>query len=98
MNKLQKERLKKLADLIIKQQKLSFVIANIGCRPNDGDTPEPFEIVLEYFPGSEILGFELDKELCKKLNKESKKGFKFFHQALVHAFASPSCQSPYHPL
>jgi FkbM family methyltransferase len=105
MNKLQKERLKKLADLIIKQQKLSFVIANIGCRPNDGDTPEPFEIVLEYFPGSEILGFELDKELCKKLNKESKKGFKFFHQALgnknesrkLYNTMDPMCSSFYKP-
>jgi hypothetical protein len=54
MDKLQKVRLKKLADLIIQYHKLSFVIANIGCRPNDGDAPEPFEIVLEYFPGSEI--------------------------------------------
>ena len=66
MDKLQKVRLKKLADLIIQYHKLSFVIANIGCRPNDNDAPEPFEIVLEYFPGSEIIGFELDKELCKK--------------------------------
>ena len=36
MDKLQKERLKKLADLITEYQKLSFVIANIGCRPNEG--------------------------------------------------------------
>ena len=105
MDKLQKVRLKKLADLIIQYHKLSFVIANIGCRPNDGDAPEPFEIVLEYFPGSEIIGFELDKELCKKLNKEPRKGFKFFYQALgyknerrkLYNTTSPACSSFYEP-
>ena len=105
MDKLQKVRLKKLADLIIQYHKLSFVIANIGCRPNDNDAPEPFEIVLEYFPGSEIIGFELDKELCKKLNKEPRKGFKFFYQALgyknerrkLYNTTSPACSSFYEP-
>jgi FkbM family methyltransferase len=105
MDKLQKERLKKLADLITEYQKLSFVIANIGCRPNEGGGLEPFEIILEYFPGSEVIGFELDKELCEKLNKESQNGFKFFYQALglknerrrLYNTMDPRCSSLYEP-
>ena len=105
MDKLQKERLKMLADLITEYQKLSFVIANIGCRPNEDGESEPFEIILEYFPGSEVIGFELEKELCEKLNKESQNGFKFFHQALglknerrrLYNTIDPRCSSLYEP-
>ena len=105
MDKLQKERLKKLAELITEYQKLSFVIANIGCRPNEDGASEPFEIILEYFPGSEVIGFELDKELCEKLNKESQNGFKFFYQALglknerrrLYNTMDPFCSSLYEP-
>lgn len=105
MDKLQKNKLKNLADLITEYQRLSFIIANIGCRPNDTGKPDPFEIILEYFPNSEIIGFELDKDLCEKLNKESQKGFKFYHQALgyknerriLYNTMDPQCSSLYEP-
>ena len=105
MNDLKKERIKKFSVLISEHEKLNFVIANIGCRPNEGGGSEPFEIILEYFPGSEVIGFELDKELCEKLNKESQNGFKFFYQALglknerrrLYNTMDPRCSSLYEP-
>lgn len=102
---IHKKSLKKLADLITENVKIKFIIANIGCRPNDDGTPDLFEMVLEYFPYSEIIGFELDKEICEKLNKEPKKGFKFFNQALgrkkerrkLYNTMSSMCSSLYKP-
>jgi len=104
MDKLHKEKLKKLTALICGYQKLNFMIANIGCRPIGGG-PEPFESILEYFSGSQIIGFETDKELCEKLNKESSNGYKFFYQALgqknekrkFYNTIDPMCSSLYEP-
>jgi len=104
MDKLHKEKLKKLTALICGYQKLNFMIANIGCRPIGGG-PEPFESILEYFSGSQIIGFETDKELCEKLNKESSNSYKFFYQALgqknekrkFYNTIDPMCSSLYEP-
>jgi FkbM family methyltransferase len=104
MDKLQKDKLKKLSALISEHQKLNFTIANIGCRPIGG-APEPFEAILEYFSGSKIIGFETDKELCEKLNKESSDSYKFFYQALgeknekrkYYNTTDPMCSSLYKP-
>jgi len=104
MDELRKEKLKKLTALICGYQKLNFMIANIGCRPIGGG-PEPFESILEYFSGSQIIGFETDKELCEKLNKESSNSYKFFYQALgqknekrkFYNTIDPMCSSLYEP-
>lgn len=104
MDKLHIEKLKKLTTLICEYQKLNFTIANIGCRPVGGG-PEPFETILEYFSGSQIIGFETDKELCEKLNKESSNSYKFFYQALgqknekrnFYNTMDPMCSSLYQP-
>ena len=93
MDKLQKEKLKKLAALISEHQKLNFMIANIGCRPIGG-APEPFEAILEYFSGSQIIGFETDKELCEKLNKESSDSYKFFIRRLERKMKKESFSIP----
>ena len=99
-----KKQLKKLSVLISEHEKLNFVIANIGCRPIVG-RPEPFEAILEYFSGSQIIGFETDKDLCEKLNKEASSGYNFFHQALgqknekrnFYNTEHPMCSSLYQP-
>lgn len=104
MDKIHGEKLKKFAALICEHQKLNFTIANIGCRPIGGG-PEPFESILEYFSGSQIIGFETDKELCEKLNKESSNSYKFFYQALgeknekrkFYNTIDPMCSSLYQP-
>lgn len=104
MNELQKIKLKKLSVLISEHEKLNFIVANIGCRPIGGG-PEPFEAILEYFSGSQIIGFETDKDLCEKLNKETSGGYNFFYQALgqknekrnFYNTEDPMCSSLYQP-
>ena len=104
MNDLKKEKIKKLSVLISEHEKLNFVIANIGCRPIGGG-PEPYEVILEYFSGSQIIGFETDKDLCEKLNKEASSGYNFFYQALgqknekrnFYNTENPMCSSLYQP-
>jgi FkbM family methyltransferase len=104
MNDLKKERIKKLSVLISEYEKLNFMIANIGCRPVGGG-PEPFEPILEYFSCSKIIGFETDKDLCEKLNKEASSGYNFFYQALgqknekrnFYNTVDPMCSSLYQP-
>ena len=103
MNELQKEKLKKLSVLISEHEKLNFMIANIGCRPSGYQ--ESFEVILEYFPGSQIIGFETDKDLCEKLNKQASGGYNFFYQALgqknekrnFYNTENPACSSLYQP-
>ena len=58
-----------------------FKIAEIGAN-SYGNKEEPFHKLLDFFPDSQILAFELDKNECDKLNKSSKKGIKFFPNAL----------------
>ena len=60
---------------------LVFKIAEIGAN-SYGNKEEPFHKLLDFFPDSQILAFELDKNECDKLNKSSKKGIKFFPNAL----------------
>lgn len=104
MNELQKKKLEKLSVLISEYEKLNFMIANIGCRPI-GSGAEPFEGILEYFSGSQIIGFETDKDLCEKLNKEASGGYNFFYQALgqknekrnFYNTENPMCSSLYQP-
>ena len=60
--------LKRLVE-IIKKTKINckFTILEIGALQL-GNSKEPFYQLLEYFPSSEIIGFEIDKELFDKTN------------------------------
>lgn len=95
----------RLAELIRRHDdSLTFTIMEIGAVPLEG-SPEPFHQLLELFPGSQILAFEVDKDLCTELNRESKPGMKFFATALgrteeTRAFYEtnhPMCCSLYEP-
>jgi hypothetical protein len=99
-------KIKNLADLILKQDNsVTFTILEIGGVPLAGSLEEPFHQLLEFFPGSQILAFEVDKELCERLNKTAKTGLKFFPNALgrteeTRAFYEtrhPMCCSLYQP-
>lgn len=98
-------QLAKLAKLILKcDAALRFNILEIGAVPLGGE-PEPFYQLLDLFPGSQITAFEVDKELCDKLNKTSRPGIQFFATALgrteeTRAFYEtrhPMCSSLYQP-
>ena len=43
---------------------------------------EKFHQILEYFPGSEIIGFEVAENTCEKLNSTAQNGIKYFPNAL----------------
>ena len=43
---------------------------------------EKFHAILKYFPGSEIIGFEVDEAVCKEMNATSETGMTYYPQAL----------------
>jgi FkbM family methyltransferase len=43
---------------------------------------EKFHAILKYFPGSEIIGFEVDEAVCKEMNDASEAGMTYYAQAL----------------
>ena len=47
-----------------------------------GGPQEPFYQLLEFFPGSKIIAFEVDKELCDDLNNKSNGDIVFYPMAL----------------
>jgi hypothetical protein len=64
---------------IIKKNKLNcnFSIIEIGALQIDSKK-EPFYELLEYFPSSRIYGFEIEKEVCDKMNLESLKQITYY--------------------
>ena len=71
-----------LAELI-KQNNIvfSFKIIEVGALKIQ-DKDEPFYELLDYFPSSKIIGFEIEKEVCEKMNSEAKDGIKYYSHAL----------------
>ncbi len=68
---------------IIKQNNidLSFNIIEVGAVQLT-DAQEPFYELLNYFPSSQIIGFELEEAVCAKMNANAKKGVKYYPYAL----------------
>ncbi len=60
---------------------LSFTILEIGALPLDGEE-EPFSQLLNIFPGSRIIAFEVDATLCEELNRKAKPGITYYPMAL----------------
>ena len=91
---------------IIKQRniELSFNIIEIGA-VQISENKEPFYKLLDHFPSSKIIGFELDEEVCSKMNASSKKGVKYYPYALgkanekrkLYITQHPMCSSLYKP-
>lgn len=83
---------------------LRFRFVEIGARPVKGQA-EPFHELLEVFPGSESIAFEIDEKLCSQLNQKARPGLRYFPVALGHreetrAFyeaVHPMCSSLYRP-
>lgn len=97
--------LSKLSNLISKYDKsITFSILEIGGVPLDGHE-EPFYQLLDLFPGSKVMAFEVDKELCEDLNKKVKNGVTFYPNALgekqetrkFYETMHPMCCSLYQP-
>ena len=82
------------------EPELSFNIIEIGAVPV-GDKKEPFHLLIDLFPGTQINAFEVDEEICANLNQSSPVGFKFHAVALgrreeertFHITNNPICSS-----
>lgn len=56
-------------------------MAEIGAAPVGGQV-EPFHLLLDYFPASRIIAFEVDEKLCNELNEKSRPNVTYFPVAL----------------
>lgn len=100
------ERLKTLAEIIHKTYKspLEFTMLEVGALQLEGEV-EPFYNLVSLFPGSKVIGFEVDEALCHKMNGEAEKGFKYYPVALgennetrpFYETEHPMCASLYKP-
>ena len=91
---------------IIKKTKIDckFTLVDIGALPIGNSKPR-FHKILEYFPSSEIIGFEIEKEACDQMNSKAPKGIKYFPFALgennekrkLYVTQDPMCNSLYKP-
>ena len=83
---------------------LNFNIIEIGALQIQ-DKKEPFYQLLDYFPSSKIIGFEIDQEVCEKMNINSREGVKYYPYALgkanerrkLYITQDPMCCSLYKP-
>jgi len=83
---------------------ISFTILEIGAE-DYGETPEGFYELLDYFPGSKIIGLELDEDVCNEMNSKARKDIQYFPYALgasneirkLHITNHPMCTSLYKP-
>ena len=80
-----KDPFEKLVE-IIRETKVNciFNLLEIGAAKT-GKTKEPFYKILDYFPHSKIIGFEIDKRVCDKMNSEASEGIKYYPYALGKA-------------
>ena len=94
-----------LSDIIKKNNiNLSFNIVEIGA-VQLSENKEPFYELLDYFPSSKITGFELEEDVCEKMNAEAIKGVKYYPYALgkanekrkLYITQHPMCTSLYKP-
>jgi FkbM family methyltransferase len=97
--------LKSLAELIQEvEPNLRFSLFEIGSRMMRSQ-PEPFYEILDFFPGSKIFGFEVERELCAQMNEQARDGVVFHPCALgereeersFYVTQAPMCSSLYEP-
>jgi len=91
---------------IVKQSKidLKFILFEIGALPV-GNSKEPFYELLDHFPLSKIISFEIDKDVCDKMNLNALPGIKYYPHALgmnnekrkFYVTRHPMCCSLYKP-
>lgn len=96
----------KILTEIIKQNgiDLTFNLIEIGAIQTS-DRQEPFYQLLDHFPSSKIIGFELDEEVCSKMNSKARAGVMYYPYALgkanekrkLYITQHPWCTSLYKP-
>tara|TARA_B100000886_G_C20335088_1_gene454115 strand:- start:44 stop:898 length:855 start_codon:yes stop_codon:yes gene_type:complete len=101
-----KDPLLKLAEIINKNKiDCKFKILEIGALQIENSKPRFYKL-LEYFPLSEIIGFEIEKNTCDEMNSKAAKGIKYYPHALgeknerrkLYITEHPMCTSLYKPI
>ena len=101
-----KDPLEKLAEIINKNKiDCKFKILEIGALQVENSKPRFYKL-LEYFPLSEIIGFEIEKDACDEMNSKAAKGIKYYPHALgeknekrkLYITEHPMCTSLYKPI
>lgn len=85
------------------EQALTFTCLEIGASPYG--TAERFHVLVDYFPNSRILAFEIDQHVCDELNRSAKPGIEYFPVALgefeeerpIYLTEHPMCSSLLRP-
>ena len=77
--------------------KINFTIIEIGAVQTKNEK-EPFYELLDYFPESRIIGFEIEKAVCEKMNSQSLKGVKYYPHALGKANEKRKLFITQHPM
>ena len=100
-----KDPLEKLSEIINKNKiDCKFTILDIGALQIENSKPRFYKL-LEYFPSSEIIGFEIEKKLCDEMNSKASKGIRYYPHALgeknerrkLYITEHPMCTSLYKP-
>ncbi len=76
---------------------INFNIVEIGALQVQ-DNKEPFYELLDYFPSTKIIGFEIEKEVCEKMNSQSQEGVKYYPYALGKANEKRKLYITNHPM
>jgi len=106
MNDVNFEKRIKIVGEIVREVEsaLSFTMLEVGALPVSGKK-EPFHQLLDLFPESQIIAFEVDKNLCEELNRQAASGLRYFPVALgrteerrpFYETNHPMCASLYEP-
>jgi FkbM family methyltransferase len=97
--------LEQLASIISAESPgLKFTIMEIGALQLE-ENPVPFYSLLDLFPGSQIIGFEVDQDLCDEMNSTAVPGVRYYPNALgereerrdFYITNHPMCSSLYEP-
>jgi FkbM family methyltransferase len=86
------------------EPELKFTIMEIGALPL-GESPEPFYSLIDYFPKSKIIAFEVDQMLCDDLNSKANENIRYYCNAIgsktetrtFYSTKHPMCSSLYKP-
>ena len=106
MNKKKNIFLEGTAEVIKKTDiDINFTLIEVGAVQVHHDEIEPFYQLLDHFPSSKIIGFEIDEDVCAKQNFEARAGVKYYPHALgqfnetrdLFVTNSPLCSSLYEP-
>src|SRR5262249_27171816 len=76
---------------------LAFTVLEIGARPL-AEQRESFHQLLDVFPGSQILAFEIEEKLCRELNERARPGLKYFPVALGCKEETRALYETVHPM